>query len=175
MVVRSVGRKEMLNTPKTMEAMDAEWNKLVRQGVWKWSSVREYDDVVREAKQSGTKMHFGRIFGICGLKGSELPENDPGRKWKGRFVFQGNEVKDEFNQNAIFNELSSSPATLEASKAVDAYGLIDGNTSSQCDAEQAYVQSKLGGAPTWVFVPRDRWPETWSKFRRPVEIGRAHV
>ena len=67
------------------------------------------------------------------------------------------------------DELSSSPATLEASKAVDAYGLIDGNGSSQCYAEQAYVQSRLGGIPTWVRIPRDRWPPGWKgKCQNPV-------
>ena len=89
-------------------------------------------------------------------------------EWKGRYVFRGNQVKDEFNNNAIFDELSSSPATLEASKAVDAYGLLDGHNSSQCDAEQAYVQSRLGGIPTWVRLPRDRWPAEWKNYRRPV-------
>ena len=168
MVVRSVGRKEMLANPKALAAMDAEWNKLLNQTVWDMSTVREYDDVVAEAKTNRVKVHFGDIFGICGLKGSELPENDPGRKWKGRYVFRGNQVKDEFNNNAIFDELSSSPATLEASKAVDAYGMLEGHDSSQCDAEQAYVQSRLGGIPTWVRLPRDRWPAEWKGYRRPV-------
>ena len=168
MVVRSVGKKEMLATPKAMLAMDEEWNKLMRQLVWDMASVREYDEVVAEAKLNKIKVHFGDIFGICGLKGSELSEDDPGRKWKGRFVFRGSLVKDEYNNHAIFEELSSSPATLEASKAVDAYGLIDGNSSSQCDAEQAYVQSKLGGTPTWVRIPKERWPPEWEKFKRPV-------
>jgi len=48
-------------------------------------------------------------------------------------VFRGNLVRDEHYQWAIFDELSSSPATLEASKAVDAYGLMDKNTIEQCD------------------------------------------
>ena len=103
--------------------------------------------------------------------GSELKQDDPTQKWKGRFVFSGSGVKDEYNDTAIFNELSSSPALLEASKAVDAYGLIDGHTSSQCDAEQAYVQSRLGGTETWVRIPKDRWPSEWTgKFCKPVVL-----
>ena len=50
LVVRSVGRKEMKATPKAMQAMDDEWNKLLKQKVWDMSSVREYDDIVKEAK-----------------------------------------------------------------------------------------------------------------------------
>ena len=87
-------------------------------------------------------------------KGSELKKTDADPKWKGRFVFRGSDAKDEYNDIAIFNELSSSPATLEASKAVDAYGLVDGHTSSQCDAERTYVQSRLGGIETWSGSPR---------------------
>eukprot|EP00972_Heterocapsa_arctica_P050359 7403362-Heterocapsa_arctica.AAC.1 len=70
-----------------------------------------------EASRRGVKCHFGMVYGICGEKGSELKRGDPGRKLKGRYVFRGNYVKDEHVQAAIFNELSSTPATLEASKA----------------------------------------------------------
>eukprot|EP00972_Heterocapsa_arctica_P072384 10691301-Heterocapsa_arctica.AAC.1 len=68
---------------------------------------------------------------------------------KGRWVFQGSDVRDENHQTAIFQELCSSPATLEAAKSVDAYGLLPGHNVEQCHAQQAYVQSKLGGTPTW--------------------------
>ena len=166
MVVRTVKRKEMLSTPAAMKAMDDEWNKLSKQIVWDLNTVRKQDEVAEQARSNNIKIHFGDIFGICGAKGSELQEGDPAKKWKGRFVFRGSDVKDEYSDTAIFNELSSSPATLGASRAVDAYGLIDGHTSSQCDAEQAYVQSRLGGTETWVRIPKDRWPAEWAgKFR----------
>eukprot|EP00972_Heterocapsa_arctica_P056736 8376194-Heterocapsa_arctica.AAC.1 len=116
-VVRNVKRKEMMNTPVAMKAMDDEFNKLSKQGVWDILSVREYDEVVAEAKRLGITIHLGDVFVICGAKGSELKENDPGRKWKGRCVFRGNQVKYEHMQAAIFNELSSTPSTLETSKA----------------------------------------------------------
>ena len=90
------------------------------------------------------KVHFARIFPICSEKGSELPEGDPDRKFKGRCVVQGSDVKDENSHAAIFQELSSSPATLEAAKSF-AYGCMEGNETQQCDAQQAYVQSELGG------------------------------
>lgn len=51
--------------------------------------------MVAEAEQKGEKVHIGRIFEICTLKGSELPEGDPNRKYKGRASFQGNNVFDE--------------------------------------------------------------------------------
>jgi hypothetical protein len=49
--------------------------------------------------------------------------------------------------------MSSAPASMEASKACDAFGLLPGHATQQCDAEQAYIQSKLEGAPTWVRMP----------------------
>ena len=50
-------------------------------------------------------------------KNSELDENDPNRKFKGRAVFDGSDVRDENKEVALFQELSSCPATMQASKA----------------------------------------------------------
>eukprot|EP00959_Pyramimonas_sp_CCMP1952_P277295 5797189-Pyramimonas_sp.AAC.1 len=60
---------------------------------------------------------------------------------------------------ALFQELSSSPATMQASKAADTHGLFEGHSIERADARQPYTQSKLGGTPTWVFLPRDEWPK----------------
>ena len=91
---------------------------------------------------------------ICSKKGSELPEGGPDRKFKGRCAVQGNGVKDENPHAAIFQELSSSPATLEAAKSVDAYGCMEGNETQQCDAQQAYVQSELGVLKHGLVFPK---------------------
>ena len=108
----------------------------------------EYVETVAEAKQykrkTGKDTHFGRVFGFCVLKGSELPKGTKGRKYKGRFVYQGNQVRDQDNAIAVFNSLSSESATLEGSKAVDAHGLIGLNSLTSSDARQACVQTKLG-------------------------------
>ena len=128
--------------------------------------------MVLSSRKSGIHVHVGRIFDICVEKGSELPEFidtaegrvlNPDRKYKGRGVFQGNHVKDENFEVAMFQELSSCPATMEASKCADFYGLMKGNKIEQADAEQAYTQSELGGTPTWVRLPREQWPEVWVK------------
>jgi hypothetical protein len=68
----------------------------------------------------------------------------------------------------MFAELSSALAAVQAGKAADAYGLQAGSSTEQSDAEQAYIQSKLGGDPTWVRLPRDRWPASWGGMRDPV-------
>jgi hypothetical protein len=62
------------------------------------------------------------VFEICVEKGSELPQGRKPRKFKGRTVFQGNNVRDDNADVALFSELGSSPATMGAGKFVDAYG-----------------------------------------------------
>ena len=58
---------------------------------------------------------------------------------------------------------------MEAGKAGDAYGLIEGNCIETTVAVQAYVQSKLGGKTTWIRLPENRWPKHWiGKYNDPV-------
>ena len=68
----------------------------------------------------------------------------------GRFVFRGNDVRDQNWEHAIFQELGSSPAAMKAGKSADLYGLLPGHSIEQSDAEQAYTQTLLGGTETWV-------------------------
>eukprot|EP00971_Amphidinium_carterae_P141722 2807505-Amphidinium_carterae.4 len=65
-------------------------------------------------------------------------------------------------------DLGASPASMEASKFVDFVGMLPGNTMMQSDAEMAYVQATLKGCKTWVRLSRDRWPDSWEKYRDPV-------
>eukprot|EP00972_Heterocapsa_arctica_P016804 2480858-Heterocapsa_arctica.AAC.1 len=48
-------------------------------------------------------------------------------------------------------------------------------STGQFDAEQAYVQSKLGGIITWVTLPKERWPEAFNGFSEPVVILRLSL
>ena len=104
---------------------------------------------------------MGRLFGICVLKGSELDLKDERRKYKYRVVFQGNRVIDQNWEAAIFQDLGSTPASMEAGKVADCYGCLPGHSTQQADAEQAYVQADLTGKVTWVALPPDQWPEAW--------------
>ena len=89
-----------------------------------------------------------KVFEICVEKGSELPVGHKLRKFKGRTVFQGNNVRDENADVALFSELGSSPATMEAGKAVDAYGSQPGHITQQNDGVQAYTQALMQGIET---------------------------
>ena len=133
------------------KAANDEWNRLrTAKGdmppCWDENAPRPKAEVIRESRESNITYHFGRLFEIIVEKGSEQELGTDGRKYKGRVVFQGNNVKDENNDFAVFSELSSSPATMEAGKFCDAYGLLPGHTSEQADATQAYTQSFLKGA-----------------------------
>ena len=65
LVARPVGQKEINNTPAAQAALDKEWNNLTSKGAWDYSTVREWDDVSREAIKNKTKVHVGKIFEIC--------------------------------------------------------------------------------------------------------------
>ena len=84
--------------------------------------VREWRNARDESRRNRVKVYIGRIFSTCVEKWSELPDGHKDRKFNGRIVFMGNEVRDEYHEYAIFQDLSSSPAALEAAKALDAFG-----------------------------------------------------
>ncbi len=164
-VARSVGKKEMYSNPLALKAVREEWDRLRKKQCWSEDakSVREWKHVAAEARNSETTVHIGRLCCICVEKGSELKADDKRRKFKGRVVFLGNNVKDQNWDYAVFQELSSCPATMEGSRSADCYGCIPGNNVMQADAEQAYIQAKLEGTPTWVEIPREEWPDEWVK------------
>ena len=94
---------------------------------------------------------------MCVEKGSELPLGHPERKYKGRAVLQGDQVKDQNWEDALFQDLGSSPAAMEASRAADAYGMLPGHDIEVADADQAYTQSYLEGPiQTWVSIPKEQ-------------------
>ncbi len=70
----------------------------------------------------------------------------------------------------MFQDVSSSPTTMPAARACDAYGLFKGHDLQQADAKSAYTQAKLKGPDTWVRLPKDQWPQEWidRKLRDPV-------
>ena len=108
---------------------------------------------MEEARKNGQTVHLGRIFEACYEKGSELPPDDPRRK--GRTVFQGNNVRDQDSDHALFAELGSSPASMEAAKLLDAFGSQPGLSKAQADAIQAYVHALFTGVPPWLSLPRN--------------------
>ena len=140
-----------------------------KKGTWDESKVMEAKDVRDQANtKPGQTAHFARIAELLYMKGGELPEGHPDRKLKARDVFLGDNVRDEYFNYAIFDEVGSSPSSIEAGRAVDAFSVFPGYTQEQSDAVSAYTQSFLKGIMTWVSLPRERWPASWKGMHNPV-------
>ena len=90
------------------------------------------------------------------------------RKFKYRVVFQGNQVIDQNWETALFQDLGSSRASMEASKVADLHGCLPGHEIEQADAEQAYIQAELSGKETWILLPEEAWPDSWYECRKGV-------
>ena len=170
MVTRPVNRKELLSNPKAMEAFMKEWKGLWDQGVFDFSVVREYDDVVAEAKAKKQQVHMARVHGLIYEKNFQLKESDPARKFKGRGVLLGDQVKDQNMEAALFQDLGNSPANFDSARWADFYGCLPGNDVQMADAIQAYIQAVLTGVPCWVELPKEAWHPSvdTGKYRRPV-------
>ena len=100
-MARPVNKAEVRVTPAAQAALQKEWDKLRAAGCWDESGVREWADVASEARRKNAKAHVGMIFDICVEKGSELPKGDPGRKFKGRVVFQGKRPGRELERGSV--------------------------------------------------------------------------
>ena len=127
LVSKELSIQEAMNIPAARDARQKKWGKLKSLGCWDVRSFREYDDVVAEAQASKKIVHFGRISPVCHEKHSELGPDK--RKYKGRVVFQGNNVKDQDNNWAVFQEMQSSASLMSASKFVDYWGSLDGHVA----------------------------------------------
>ena len=69
--------------------MRREWQNLRDKKVLDDTTVREWKDVVAEARRRGKEVHMGYLFGICVEKTSDLKPGDPARKCKYRGLFKG--------------------------------------------------------------------------------------
>ena len=58
----------IISNPRALEAIRAEADGLVKAGTWDLSSVREKEDVRKEAKASGISVHFGQLMTITSIK-----------------------------------------------------------------------------------------------------------
>ena len=83
-----------------MKAMDDEWNKLSKQIVWDLTTVRDKMRWPRRREITTSKCISEMFLALAVSK--EIKEGDPAKKRKGRFVFRGSDVKDEYNDIAIF-------------------------------------------------------------------------
>ena len=102
MVSRPVSRHEMLNNPDALASMKQEWKGLWDQDVFDFSRIEEYDTIVKEYRDKKEEVQLARVHGICVEKNHQLPKGDPRRKFKGRGVLLGNQVKNQNFEAALF-------------------------------------------------------------------------
>ena len=133
-------------------------------------TVIEKQDLLRSARESGQKLHYGALNPICSIKHHEMPPDK--HVYKGRITFRGDDVRDEDGAIAVFQELSASPTSIQDCNCAIAYGLFPGHSLTTGDAVKAYLQALLRSQyPTWAQIPRELWPEdgSWEgKFHRPM-------
>ena len=150
MVTRIASRAEAKHNPKAREAVAKEWAGLRNRKVWIEANRRSKKDVIAEAKLKGEEVQFSSIYGIIGEKGSELPEGDPRRNYKGRGVLLGNKVFNQDFETATFGDMGNAPTFLEGARVADCYGCIPGRAIQTADAIQAYAQAPMRGTKCWV-------------------------
>ena len=66
---------------------------------------RDYTNIQREAKNSGAKVHFGRLMTIVPIKFYELAKHL--QKLKGRVAYRGDCAKGEYGAAAVYQELGA--------------------------------------------------------------------
>jgi hypothetical protein len=172
-----VPMKEAFQIPAARKAVDDEWEKLGPRGrrAWVLESVQPKAKVIADAKKNGVTVHFANLMDLCHVKNSELPEAM--RKFKGRLVLRGDNVKDEDGFYAAFSEQGTSASNLAAAKFLDAIARgqdCDGETS---DAVGAYTQvvlddfkdeGEIRHIETWISLPPSRRPKHWDNIEQPV-------
>ena len=139
----------------------------------------------RNVANQGKTAHFGTLMTLCHEKHSELNTSLSSmsgqetaakveKKYKGRVVLRGDTVRDDTGHFAVFSEQGTSASHLAAAKFIDAIARFPGNDGSDSDAIGAYTQVPLKeledseGIETWISLPKNRRPASWSKFKDPV-------
>eukprot|EP00971_Amphidinium_carterae_P139238 2759140-Amphidinium_carterae.1 len=162
-----VVRQIMPSSPEWREkpcqdALMKEVETLRQRGTW------DEDDVVElhVLRRTGKEAMIGRVFAILGEKHAEENRPEKDRVFKGRCVFQGNQVSTITGVPAemLYQQLGSSPATMSTARTVMGVGRSQGFSVKMRDVSQAYLQSLIdtpGRTPTYVILPREFWPEKW--------------
>ena len=97
-VAKPLTRKEWKAHPKAKQAVQDEWDKLRATpggGCWDEDHPMELRDVLRLAREAGEEAHWATLFELCVIENEELPEDHLLRKYKGRVVVGGHNVKDQ--------------------------------------------------------------------------------
>ena len=73
---------------------------LEERGCWNKKMARPLSEVIKEANKAGKTIHIGSMLELLYLKNSELAVE--AQKLKGRVVFLGDRVRDQYGAAAVF-------------------------------------------------------------------------
>ena len=105
LITRNLSRREWQAEPKALEAIAQEAEGLRRNGTWDDSTAMPLHALRSNARAQGRKLRVAELMTLCGVKHAELaPEF---QKFKGRIVYRGDRVLDEFNNLVFFEETSN--------------------------------------------------------------------
>ena len=108
---------QAMKIPAAKAAVVKEWEKLEKIPSWQLTKVRAKKEVIDEARKEGRTVHFASLMDICHFKNSELEPRF--QKYKGRFVFRGDNVKDDSGPYAVLTEQGSPASQMTAAKVMD--------------------------------------------------------
>ena len=138
--------------------------KMEKISAWNLTKVRSKNEVIDEARTSGTKVHFASLMDICHLKNDELEAKH--QKYKGRVVLRGDVVKDDSGSYAVFTEQGSSASQMTAAKIMDIISRLPGCDGQAADAVSAYTQVKMEDAHKLLKIPKSECPDIWIRLPR---------
>ena len=102
--------------------------------------------------------------------GAEYELGDPRQKYKYRVVLQRNDIKDQSFEVALFQEMVTTPTTLESSRFCDLFGLLEGSATQGRGVGQAYLLPKMSGPATYVMLPKELWSNEIHYMRMPAPV-----
>ena len=86
-----------------------------------------------QARKEGKHVYVGNLLELVTQKHSELDDGDPNKVYKGRIVYRGDDIRDEFYDHALFGDIASAPSSMAASKVCDAWGALPGHQTQLSD------------------------------------------
>lgn len=158
-------RDEMHSDPKAIQAIKDEGAGVRAKEVWLDSSVMEKSERLALAKSKGKTIHMAEVMPIASIKFWESPDK---RKYKGRLVFRGDQVKDTWGGAAQFGAMYSTPTNTQAINLAVYYGLLKGHKLAAADCTRAFLQALLlMDEETYVVLPKELWLDSWhGKYRQ---------
>jgi hypothetical protein len=126
----------------------------------------EKSERIALAKQEGKTIHLAEVMPLASIKHWESPER---RKYKGRLVSRGGQVRDTWGGAAQFGEMYLTPTNIQAINLAIYYGILLGHKITTADCTRAFLQALLMmDEETYVLLPRELWLESWfGKYRQP--------